>query len=71
MSIIESCIVINITDDTTGEPNERFTVLVVGVDPSGRLSIVNGRITIIIQDNECKLNCVSFSLNFFGTSIQY
>lgn len=61
MAIIRSCIVINITDDTTGEPNERFTVLVVGVDPNERLMIVNGRITVIIRDNECKLNCVSFS----------
>ena len=61
MSIIRSCIVVNITDDTIGEPNERFTVQVVGVDPSERLMIVNGMITIIIRDNESKLNCVSFS----------
>ena len=59
MPIVEPCIDISITDDTTGEPDEQFTVLVEGVDPSGRLLIVNGRITIIIRDNECKLNCVS------------
>ena len=59
MSIIRSCIVVNITDDSTGEPNEQFTVLVAGIDPSERLMIVNERITVIIQDNESKLNRVS------------
>lgn len=73
MSIVESCINISITDDTTGEPDEWFTVRVEGVDPSGRLTIVNGTITIIIRDNECKLNCVSLLLLAFlvYTSIQY
>ena len=53
---IEFCVNINITDDSTGEPNERFTLLVEAIEPRGRVTIRNGRITIIIRDNERKLN---------------
>ena len=53
---IEFCVNINITDDSTGEPNERFTLLVEAVEPQGRVMIRNGRITIIIRDDECKLD---------------
>ena len=53
-STVMACVNISITDDSTGEPFEQFSVMVEAVDP--RITIINGTITIIIQDNESKLN---------------
>ena len=47
---------INITDDSTGEPNEQFILLVEAAEPRERVMIRNGRITITIRDDECKLD---------------
>ena len=56
-STVEVCIDIIITDDSIGEPEEQFSVVVEPSDPSQRITVVNGRIPVIIRDNESKLNC--------------
>ena len=56
-STVEACVNINITDDFIGEPHEYFTVVVEPHEPSGRITIINGEINIIIQDDESKSKC--------------
>ena len=53
-STVMTCVNISIINDATGEPFEQFTVVVEALDPSGRITIRNGMIIIVIRDNERK-----------------
>ena len=65
-SIVEACISIIIMDDDMGEPFEQFTVVVEPHDPTERVTVINGRISIIIQDNESKFNQYLYDDNNYG-----
>lgn len=53
-SNVNACIEISITDDQYGEPFETFAILVQSLDQ--RVTIIRGRVTVIIQDNESNSN---------------